>query len=87
MENAKFGIGDLVEDKVTGFQGIVMAMTLYSTGCIHYGLTSQKLKEDGSIADWEWIDQSRIERVHEKRVSFKTMIKKPSGAFPNPPQQ
>lgn len=87
MENAKFGIGDLLEDRVTGFQGIVMAITLYSTGCKHYGLASQKLKEDGSIADWEWIDQSRLERIHERRVVFKTGIKKTSGAFPNPPQQ
>lgn len=86
MFESKFEIGDLLEDKVSGFKGIVMAVTIYSTGCIHYGLAPQKVKEDGSIGEWEWLDQSRLKLGIEKKVSFKTTVKKPGGPFPNPPQ-
>ena len=43
----KFDCGDLLQDRVTLFNGIVMAITRYSTGCIHYGLLPLKLNEKG----------------------------------------
>ena len=82
---AKYEMGDLLRDAVSGFTGIVMGVTAYSTGCVHYGLTPQKLKDDGAPSDWEWFDQSRLVLVNEGVVKF-DRYEATSGAFPNPPQ-
>ena len=82
----KYNLGDLLQDKVSQFKGIVMARTEYSTGCIHYGLAAQKTKEDGSSLDWEWFDQSRLVLIKEKAVEFDLGEKPTSGPFPNAPQ-
>ena len=58
----KFQLGEVLKDKVTGFQGAVMVRAHYFTGCVHYGLCPQELK-DGKPIDWEWIDSSRLIRV------------------------
>jgi hypothetical protein len=81
----KFENGDKLRDKPSGFEGIVMVRAEYSTGCVHYGLLSQTLK-DGAPMDWHWIDQSRLELVAEKAVSFDVDPTKTSGAFPSGPQ-
>ena len=81
----KYNLGDLLQDKVSQFKGIVMGCTEYSTGCIHYGLAAQKTKEDGSSLDWEWFDQSRLDLIEKEAVKF-DLEKSTSGAFPNAPQ-
>lgn len=85
LEN-DFGMGDLLKDKVTGYEGVVMGITLYFTGCVHYGLSSRKVKEDGTINSWEWFDSTRLDLVKEKQVEFRLFEKPTSGNFPNPPQ-
>ena len=82
---AKFKVGEHLEDIVTFFRGTVMAITFYATGCIHYGLQSPDLK-DGKIADWEWLDESRLVGTGKSPVKFNAAPVKPSGSFPNPPQ-
>ena len=62
-----------------------MVRAEYSTGCIHYGLLSQSLK-DGSPMDWGWIDQSRLELVEREAVTFEVDQTKKSGPFPSGPQ-
>ncbi len=49
MFKPKFDLGDLLEDKVTGYKGVVMAVSFYSTGCIHYGLSLTKAGKDGKL--------------------------------------
>lgn len=82
----KFNIGDLLEDKVTGFTGIAMAVTLYATGCIHYGLASKKLKTDGGTTDWEWFDENRLKLKKKKVIKFKLIEDINGGPEQNPPQ-
>lgn len=38
----KFELGELLEDKVTGFKGTVMVRAEYFTGCVCYGLFCPK---------------------------------------------
>ena len=83
--NFKYNLGDELRDKVTGYSGIVMVQAQYSTGCLHYGLASDNLK-DGATQDWEWFDGSRLELVKENVVSFDVDADKPSGPFPSGPQ-
>ena len=55
----KFELGMELKERVTGFAGVVMVRTEYTTGCITYGLLSKKLK-DGKVQDWAWFDESRL---------------------------
>jgi len=80
-----YGLGDVLKEKVSGFEGVVMVRAEYSTGCIHYGLQSQKLK-DGNPQDWHWFDQSRLELVKRKVIIFEIPEGTTSGAFPAGPE-
>ena len=81
----KYNNGDLLRDSVTGYEGIVMVCSEYSTGCHHYGLQPRKPK-DGKLGDWEWLDQSRLSLVKKEVVNFKIPEDgTTSGAFPSGP--
>ena len=82
----KFKLGDLLEDKITGFSGVVMVVARYATGCVHMGLQPRKLKEDGTTHSWEWLDQSQLELVTENAVKFNVDQNFPSGPSPKGPQ-
>jgi len=82
----KYNNGDLLKDKITGYEGIVLGVTLYSTGCTHYGLISQKLSKNNTIGDWEWFDETRLSIVKEKVIDFNTNNKNLGGPFPNAPK-
>jgi len=62
----EFELGEILKDRVSGFQGVVMARTEYFTGCVHYGLCSQSLKDNRPI-DWEWFDETRLDKVKGKK--------------------
>ena len=79
----KFELGEVLEDKVTGFNGVALGVTTYHTGCIHYGLCSQRLK-DGKPIDWEWFDEARLEST-KHIIDVKTEETK-GGPFPNASQ-
>ena len=64
----KFHLGDVLQDKITGFTGVAMGRTEYMTGCTHYGLLSRDLTKDGKITDYEWIDESRLSKVKKKAI-------------------
>ncbi len=87
QKESKFNNGDSLKDKVTGAKGIVMSITFYATGCIHYGLQPQKMKDDGTILDWVFFDQSRLETVETDVIAFDVDEEKPSGIEQNPPQR
>lgn len=67
MFQAKFNQNDILKDKVSGFKGQVLGITFYATGCTHYGLAPLKTKADGSVADWQWFDESRMLLVKEAK--------------------
>jgi len=83
----KFTLGDTLKDVVTGFKGVAMVRAKYLTGCVHYGLCPKNLK-DGKIAEWEWIDQTRLIWVKNvKRVVLsKAETVAPSGPCCNGPR-
>ncbi|MBA7551454.1 hypothetical protein ES705_43994 [subsurface metagenome] len=59
----KFALGQRVIEKITGFEGVIMARTEYASGCIQYGILTNQLNKDGKIPDWEWLDESRLALV------------------------
>lgn len=86
MQGNKWNSGDLLKDEVTGLEGIVMVVAFYATGCIHYGLQQRKTKEDGTVPDWQWIDQSQLKLKKKGVVQFGGIEQKPSGPSPKGPQ-
>lgn len=86
MNKAKYENGDLLKDKVTALEGIVMVVAYYATGCIHCGLQDQKVQKDGKVNDWVWLDQSSLKLVKKGAVKFDVSIKDPSGPMPTGPQ-
>jgi hypothetical protein len=82
----KHSNGDILRDKVTGFEGVVRVRAEYSTGCLHYGLQSQKLNEKGEPGDWQWIDQSQLVLVESGAVEFTIDEDSISGPMPSGPQ-
>ena len=68
MKQPQFQMNDVLQDKISTFRGQVQGITYYATGCIHYGLAQLKLKSDGTVADWQWFDESRLKLVKKAVV-------------------
>ena len=83
MNNFKFSMGATLRDKVTGFEGVVMVRAEYFTGCNHYGLCWTNCPE-GKLAEWQWLDQSRLELVDKKEIVLFDIEKPTSGPHPHP---
>ena len=70
----EIALGATVEDKITGFRGVVMRRAEYLNGCIKYAVQSTEL-HDGKPLGWEWFDAQEI-RVVEPA---KELERKPAG--------
>ena len=62
----RYSMGDVLTDIITGFNGVVMAISFHHTGAIHYDLSPMEIaKNNGQIEDPNWLnfDQSRLEKI------------------------
>ena len=82
----KFEKGEILKDKVTGFQGVVMGRTDYFTDCSHYGLCSQTLSKDGEPIGWHWFDETRLIRIPSAEKILQEPRKITSGIYPDAPE-
>lgn len=81
-------LGVIAKDIITGYEGVVMAISEYYTGCITCGILKQGMI-DGKISDWEWIDSKRLKRVGSNIIKFQNYsnaIKDDGGEMECPPQ-
>ena len=60
----KFSNGDLVEEKITGFKGIITGTVFYITGCDQYLITGKS--KDGADAPSIQVDEGRIKLLEDK---------------------
>ena len=58
MFKAKFSMGDLVKDSVTGFTGIVTAYSFYITGSPRVCVEAKSV--DGKPGESAWFDEERL---------------------------
>ena len=56
------GLGWIVKDRITGFQGVVIGRTAWLTGCATVGVRPRELK-DGKIGEPEWLDETQVEVI------------------------
>ena len=80
---SKYGFGDKLKDRITGYTGTVMAVAFYDTGCTHYGILPSKIKSDGDLPECQWLDETRLLPV-KMNEAMKPKEEK-GGPFPNPP--
>ena len=71
MHKFKFGNGQYLKDKITGFTGMVIARYNYITGCDQYNL-QPKVKDDGTPQDSKYFDEGRLESTGEVSFDDKT---------------
>lgn len=66
--------GDIVTDIVTGFTGVVTAISHYINGCVEVLVTPQKCDEKGDYPKSTWLDLKRLKIVgkHEEVISART---------------
>ena len=62
-------MGTNVSDKITGFEGRVIGVVFYITGC-HQALVQPRVKKGGSMADSHWIDLQRLVVHDPERLTF-----------------
>jgi len=60
MTNIK--LGNLIRDKVTGFEGIATARVEYINGCVQYCI-KPKMGKDKKMPEGEYIDLDQLEVV------------------------
>lgn len=71
MNKFRFKLGETVKDKITSFQGVVIARTEYLTGCNRYSIQTKDLHE-GKPVEWQQFDEDQLEKVKEKITKIKT---------------
>ncbi len=70
------GMGDRVKSRVTGFEGIVIGVDCWMTGCKRYGVQPRGLTEEGKQKATAWIDEEYCELVEAGVV---VLQEEPSG--------
>ncbi len=65
----KLNFGDKVRDKVTKFEGTVMARIENFTGVVEYSVTPE-VDDIGSMRDAQWVEESRLEVLGSERIGF-----------------
>lgn len=55
----KFEFGDMVRDRITGFEGVVTAFAHFITGCDQYGVTPKA--KDNKLESVVYFDEGRLD--------------------------
>ena len=77
-------LGQKVRDKVTGFDGIVVAKINYISGCSQCGINPQ-VKSGEKYPDCTYIDNCRLEVIGEGVSMDDLELKEPGGCMIDAP--
>ena len=69
-------LGDKVKDRITGFTGVVTAISTFLNGCVRMSIQGIALK-DGLPTVSEWIDEAQLKLV--KAGVIKAVAQGPAG--------
>jgi len=61
MDDNRKLLGMDAKDKITGFKGVVIAVSFHLTGCDQIGVLPRELDKDGKRQNAEWFDVQRLE--------------------------
>jgi len=66
-------LGKIVVDDVTGFQGTVVGLDVYISGCIR-GCVSPRVDKEGKKGDVQWIDFDRLRVVGVSEAKVNPLV-------------
>jgi len=66
MHDFKFGLGDEVRDRITGYVGVVICRTQWLNNCNTYGVRRRELDKDGKPQESEHFDEPQLAAVNKK---------------------
>lgn len=78
----KFELGDRVEDRVSGFKGVVCGRLEHLNGCKQYAIYPPVDKE-GKIGDAHYIDGEQLELVDEGLNKKEPVARPATGGAPS----
>lgn len=58
----KVKLGNEVQDKITGFKGIVIGRSIWLTGCDQVAV-KPKVDKDGNMKEAQWFDAGSVEVI------------------------
>lgn len=64
-------LGQRVQDKITGFHGLVTGRAQYITGCNQL-LVQPQLNDKGEFVEGRWIDEPRLTIIETKQLIVNT---------------
>lgn len=82
IDEALYDFGILAKDKITDFQGIIVAKSISVAGDISYGL-SPKFDKSNKENNAVFFDEGRIEIINTKKEEINTNTKRTGGAVPS----
>jgi hypothetical protein len=82
INEALYDFGVLAKDRITDYEGKIIAKSISISGDISYGL-SPKFAKESRNNDATWFDEGRIEIIDVKKDEIKTNEKRTGGAVPN----
>jgi len=82
INESLYDFGILAKDKITEYEGKIIAKSISITGDISYGL-SPKFAKENSNNDGTWFDEGRLEIVSDKKDEIKVNEKRTGGAVPS----
>ena len=71
-------LGSRVRDRITGFEGILIAKTEWFYGCIRLGIDAINLK-DGKPIDTVWFDEDRVCEIESEKLEEPNSDSAPGG--------
>jgi len=78
----KIELGDRVKDKVSGYIGVVVAVTIWLNGCARMGIQAETVKKDEQPQDVVWIDEFQLKLV--RKAIVKTVSRETGGPRSEP---
>jgi len=68
MKFTEKDLGKKFRDRITGFEGVAVARTVWLNGCVRYELQSTTLDKEGTVKDVQGFDEPHLELVIEKPI-------------------
>jgi hypothetical protein len=60
-------LGDVVRDKISGFQGVATCRVEFITGCVRWRISPQEVDE-GELIESQYFDAEQLEEVDVPKV-------------------
>lgn len=79
--NSNIQLGDLVRDRITGFEGVAVCEARWLNGCVRFTVQPRTLTKEGTVKTSEGFDVEQLEKIEHQVVEVMTPT---GGPMPEP---